>query len=85
LKHLFPLLTATALLLVTALPGSAWAAAAFNKTLKLQGISFQVLSRGEGSQQQLDRTELSADSQRLQASRPCTPAVIEECLGTAHW
>jgi len=60
LKHLFPLLTATALLLVTALPGSAWAGAAFNKTLKLQGISLQVQSRGEGSQQQLTITTTGA-------------------------
>ena len=52
-KRLFPQLTAAALLLATALPGSAWAGAAFNKTLKLQGISFQVQSSGEGSQQQL--------------------------------
>ena len=50
LKRLLPQLTAAALLLATALPGSAWAGAAFNKTLALQGINFQVQSSGEGSQ-----------------------------------
>jgi hypothetical protein len=60
LKRLFPQLTAAALLLATALPGSAWAGAAFNKTLKLQGISFQVQSSGEGSQQHLTITTSGA-------------------------
>jgi hypothetical protein len=50
---LFPQLTAAALLVATALPVIAWAGAAFNQTLELQGISFQVQSSGEGSQQQL--------------------------------
>jgi MFS family permease len=40
-------LTAAALLLATALPGSAWAGAAFNQTLKLQGISFQGTSNNQ--------------------------------------
>jgi hypothetical protein len=53
LKRLFPRLTAAALLLATTLPGSAWAGAAFNQTMKLQGISFQVQSSGGGSQQQI--------------------------------
>ena len=53
MKRFFPQLTAAALLLATALPASARAGAAFNQTLQLQGISFQVQSRGEGSQQQL--------------------------------
>jgi hypothetical protein len=58
--RLFPQLTAAALLLATALPGSAWAGAAFNRTLKLQGLSFQVQSSGEGSQQQLTITTTGA-------------------------
>jgi len=60
LKRLFPQLTAAALLLATSLPGSAWAGAAFNKTLKLQGITFQIKSSGEGSQQQLTITTTGA-------------------------
>ena len=56
----FPQLTAAALLLATAVPGSAWAGAAFNKTLQLQGTSFQVQSSGEGSQQQLTITTTGA-------------------------
>ena len=53
-------LTAAALLLATTLPGSAWAGAGFHKTLNLQGISFQVHSSGEGSQQQLTITTTGA-------------------------
>ncbi len=60
LKRLFPQLTAAALLLATTLPGSAWAGAAFNTTLKLQGISFKVQSSGEGSEQQLTITTTGA-------------------------
>jgi hypothetical protein len=60
LKRLLPQLTAAGLLLATALPGSGWAGSAFNKTLKLQGISFQVQSSGEGSQQQLTITTSGA-------------------------
>ena len=60
LKRLLPQLTAAALLLATALPGSAWAGAGFHKTLNLQGISFQVHSSGEGSQQQLTITTTGA-------------------------
>ena len=60
LKRLLPQLTAVALLLATALPGSAWAGAGFHKTLNLQGISFQVHSSGEGSQQQLTITTTGA-------------------------
>jgi hypothetical protein len=60
LKRLFPQLTAAALLLATALPGSAWAGAAYNKTLTLQGVSFQVQSSGEGSQQHLTITTTGA-------------------------
>jgi hypothetical protein len=56
----FPQLTAAALLLVTAVPGSAWAGAPFNKTMQLQGTNFQVQSRGEGSQQQLTITTTGA-------------------------
>ena len=56
----FPQLTAAALLLATAVPGSAWAGAAFNKTMKLQGTNFQVQSSGEGSQQQLMITTTGA-------------------------
>jgi len=58
--RLFPQLTAAALLLATAVPGSAWAGAAFNKTLQLQGTNFQVQSSGEGSQQQLTITTTGA-------------------------
>ena len=60
MKRLLPQLTTAALLLATALPGSARAGAAFNQTLKLQGISFQVQSSGEGSQQQLTITTTGA-------------------------
>jgi hypothetical protein len=60
LKRLFPQLTAAALLLATTLPGSAWAGAVFNKTSKLQGITFQIKSSGEGSQQQLTITTTGA-------------------------
>lgn len=61
LKRLFPELTAAALLLATAsLSTTAWAGAAFNRTLKLQGISFQVQSSGEGSQQKLTITTSGA-------------------------
>ena len=60
MKPLLPQLTAAALLLATALPGSAWAGAGFHKTLNLQGISFQVQSSGEGSQQQLTITTTGA-------------------------
>jgi hypothetical protein len=60
LRRLFPQLTAAALLLATALPRSAWAGAAFNQTLKLQGISFQVQATGAGSQQQLTITTTGA-------------------------
>ena len=56
MKRLLPQLTAAALILATALPGSAWAGAAFNKTLELQGINFQVQATGAGSQQQLTIT-----------------------------
>ena len=60
LKRLLPQLTAAALLLVGALPSTAWAGAGFHKTLNLQGISFQVHSSGEGSQQQLTITTSGA-------------------------
>ena len=60
MRRLFPQLTAAALLLATALPRSAWAGAAFNQTLKLQGISFQVQATGAGSQQQLTITTTGA-------------------------
>jgi DNA-binding NarL/FixJ family response regulator len=57
---LFSALTAAALLLATARPGRAWASAAFNQTLKLQGISFHLQSSGEGSEQQLTITTSGA-------------------------
>jgi hypothetical protein len=60
MKRLIPQLTAAALLLAPALPGSAWAGAAFNQTMALQGITFQVKSSGEGSQQQLTITTKGA-------------------------
>lgn len=53
MPHVTPRLTAVALLLATVLPGGAWAGAAFNRSLSLQGLGFEVQSRGEGSQQQL--------------------------------
>jgi len=59
-KCLLAQLTAAALLLATALPGSAWAGAAFNKILALQGMNFQVQSSGEGSQQLLTITTTGA-------------------------
>ncbi|MFN7739974.1 MAG: hypothetical protein ACK5RA_06935, partial [Cyanobacteriota bacterium] len=60
MKRAFPQLTAAALLLATALPSSALAGAAFNQTLKLQGISFEVQASGEGSQQHLTITTTGA-------------------------
>jgi hypothetical protein len=60
LKHFLPQLSAAALVLATALPGSARAGASFNQTLNQQGISFQVQSSGEGSQQQLTITTTGA-------------------------
>ena len=60
LKRLFPQPIAAALLLATALPGSAWAGTAFDRTLKLQGLSFHVQSSGDGSQQQLTITTTGA-------------------------
>jgi len=60
LKRSFPHFTAAALLLATALPDSALAGAAFNQTLKLQGISFEVQASGEGSQQHLTITTTGA-------------------------
>ena len=59
LKRFFPQLAA-ALLLATALPLSSWAGGAFNRALKLQGLSFQVQASGEGSQQQLTITTSGA-------------------------
>ncbi|MFN6132828.1 MAG: hypothetical protein ACK46L_07985 [Synechococcaceae cyanobacterium] len=53
MTRFFPQLTAAALLLVAALPSTAWAGAGFHKTLNLQGISFLVHSSGAGSQQEL--------------------------------
>ncbi|MFM1901646.1 MAG: hypothetical protein RLZZ216_2222 [Cyanobacteriota bacterium] len=60
MRRLFPQLTTSAVLLATALPGNAWAGAAFNQTLKQQGISFQVRAAGAGSQQQLTITTTGA-------------------------
>ena len=60
MKHFLPQLSAAALVLATALPGSARAGASFNQTLNQQGISFQVQSSGEGSQQQLTITTTGA-------------------------
>ena len=60
MKRLLPQLAVAALLLATALPGSAWAGAAFNKTLQLQWISFHVQSSGQGSEQQLTITTSGA-------------------------
>lgn len=52
-------LSAAALLLAGAMPIPTWAAAAFHRTLSLQGYSFQVQATGEGSQQQLTITTRS--------------------------
>jgi len=60
LKRLFSQLTAATLLLATALPVGAWAGSIFNRTPKLQGLSFQVQSSGAGSQQQLTITTTGA-------------------------
>lgn len=60
LTRLVPQLTAAVLLLTTAVPGSVWAGADFSKALMLQGHSFQVQSRGQGSQQQLTITTTGA-------------------------
>jgi len=56
MRHLLPQLASAALLLAATLPGSAWAAGAYNRSLSLQGYSFQVKATGEGSQQQLKIT-----------------------------
>lgn len=60
LNHFFQQLSAAALLLATALPGSAWAGAAFHRTLAQQGVSFRIQATGEGSQQQLTITTSGA-------------------------
>jgi hypothetical protein len=60
LKRLFSQLTAATLLLATALPVGAWPGSIFNRTPKLQGLSFQVQSSGAGSQQQLTITTTGA-------------------------
>jgi hypothetical protein len=73
----FPQLTAAALLLATALPGSAWAGAAFNQTLQLQGTSFQVQSSGEGSQQQLTITTKGTNA----AIKPIRQTVNGQVVG----
>lgn len=54
MKRLLHRLTATAVLLSASLGGSAWAeAGGYNKTLALQGVTFQVRATGDGSQQRL--------------------------------
>jgi len=62
MKHLFPAFIASALATSVSLLAStpALAGAAFNRTLSLQGITFQVKSSGEGSQQQLTITTTGA-------------------------
>jgi hypothetical protein len=53
MQRSFASITASALLLAATLPSNAWAGGAFQRTLSLQGYSFQVQASGEGSQQQL--------------------------------
>lgn len=62
MKRLFPAFIATALATSVSLLAStpALAGAAFNRTVSLQGITFQVKSSGEGSQQQLTITTTGA-------------------------
>ena len=62
MKRLFPAFIASALATSVSLLAStpALAGAAFNRTLSLQGITFQVKSSGEGSQQQLTITTTGA-------------------------
>jgi hypothetical protein len=62
MKRLFPTFIASALATSVSLLAStpALAGAAFNRTLSLQGITFQVKSSGEGSQQQLTITTTGA-------------------------
>ena len=55
LHPLAPIAT-LALLLAANLPTNAWAAGTFNRTLSLQGYSFEVKATGAGSQQQLTIT-----------------------------
>jgi hypothetical protein len=55
MQHSRASLIALALVMANLL-GSAWAAGAFNRTLSLQGYSFEVNASGEGSQQRLTIT-----------------------------
>ena len=78
-KRRFLQLAAAALLLSASLPGGAWAGSTFNKTLKLQGISFKVQSSGEGSQQQLTITTTGAKP----AIKPIKQTVNGQVVGAA--
>jgi len=55
-QRLLSRLACASLLVAASLPAVTWAAGAFNKTLSLQGYSFQVQASGAGSQQQLTIT-----------------------------
>jgi len=70
-------IAAAALLLAHSLPGSAWAAGAFNRTLSLQGYSFQVKATGEGSRQQLTITTRGGK----RAIKPITQTVNGTVIG----
>lgn len=56
MTRLFRRIAATALLLSASTGSTAWAAGAFHQTLTLQGVTFHVQARGEGSQQELTIT-----------------------------
>lgn len=77
MRHLLPRLTSAALLLASALPLNAWAAAGFHRTLSLQGYSFQVKATGEGSQQQLTITTRGG----TRAIKPITQTVNGTVIG----
>lgn len=68
---------AAALVLAASLPGIAWAGGAFNKTLPLQGVSFQVQATGEGSKQQLTITPRSGQ----RSFKPITKTVDGRVVG----
>ena len=76
LRRLAPIAAAT-FALAASLPGTAWAARGFNRTLSLQGYSFQVKATGEGSQQQLTITTRGGK----RAIKPITQTVNGTVIG----
>lgn len=77
MPHLLREFTTAALVLITSLSSPVLAAGAFNKTVSLQGISFQIQAKGEGSQQQLTITARGGK----RAIKPITQTVDGQVVG----